>query len=247
MGHAIKINNVNFSNVAVDHISYFEPVPCTGISLDANILTFDTVEEIKSLTATVMPSNTTDTIIWESSNPSVATVSSSGQVTIHGIGSATITATCGNHFASASITQATIIPQYGTKIAQGYSIDIANNVIKSGASDTQNIIAQNYDETHEGLHIRYGYAIGGVEMVRVPYGATKACIATTNDTAVSVSFGFIADTENLTTLDNKVFPTAVAKETWVNTSTGLSCAYGQCVGFSVTNEQLPTLDYIYFK
>lgn len=46
-----------------------------------------------SLSATMTPSDTTDKITWSSSNPKVATVSTSGKVSAKGIGSATITAT----------------------------------------------------------------------------------------------------------------------------------------------------------
>lgn len=47
------------------------------------------------LTATVDPANTTDELVWSSSDESVATVSETGLVTAVSVGSATITATCG--------------------------------------------------------------------------------------------------------------------------------------------------------
>lgn len=70
-------------------------VPCTSIQLNSDTLTF-TESGSQTLTCTVIPENTTDTIIWSSDNESVATVSD-GIVTAVGNGSCTITVTCGNY------------------------------------------------------------------------------------------------------------------------------------------------------
>lgn len=70
-------------------------VPCTGITLDLPSLTFtDTTKQ--TLTAQVTPSDTTDTVTWESSDASIATVSN-GVVTPKGNGNCTITVTCGGY------------------------------------------------------------------------------------------------------------------------------------------------------
>lgn len=76
-------------------------VPCTGISLDKDELTF-TEAGSQTLAATVTPEGCTDPITWESDNISVATVSG-GVVTAFANGSATITAKCGEHSASCSV------------------------------------------------------------------------------------------------------------------------------------------------
>ena len=77
-------------------------IPCTGITLSSNSLTF-TNNDSQTLTATVTPSNTTDTVSWSTNSSSVATVSN-GVVTPQSNGSATITASCGSHSASCSVT-----------------------------------------------------------------------------------------------------------------------------------------------
>lgn len=77
-------------------------IPCTGITLSSNSLTF-TNNNSRTLTATVTPSNTTDTVSWSTNRSSVATVSN-GVVTPQSNGSATITASCGSHSASCNIT-----------------------------------------------------------------------------------------------------------------------------------------------
>ena len=78
-------------------------VPATEITLNATsqkLLTGKTV----TLTATVTPSDTTDTVVWTSSDESVATVSAEGVVTGVKAGTAVITATAGNVKAECTVT-----------------------------------------------------------------------------------------------------------------------------------------------
>lgn len=79
-----------------------EPVPCTGISLDKNVLTF-TEEGSQTITATVTPSDTTDVVIWSSNAPSIASVDG-GVVTAKANGTAVITATCGSQSAICNVS-----------------------------------------------------------------------------------------------------------------------------------------------
>lgn len=70
-----------------------ESVKVTGITLNMSSLSL-TEGDTYTLSATVFPSNATDkSVIWSSSNSSVATVSSTGKVTAINAGTATITAT----------------------------------------------------------------------------------------------------------------------------------------------------------
>lgn len=78
-------------------------VPCTGITLNKNSITFAEVGSTDTLVATKTPSNCSDTVVWSSSNTNVATVSD-GVVTSVGDGSCTITATCGEYSATASVS-----------------------------------------------------------------------------------------------------------------------------------------------
>ena len=78
------------------------PVPCTGITLSESTLSFTSGDPV-TLTATVAPADTTDAVVWTSSNPSVATVNN-GVVTPVGEGNATITATCGSQTATCSVS-----------------------------------------------------------------------------------------------------------------------------------------------
>lgn len=103
-------NNIRQIRAAVrDRLAYTdaefaamtESVPCTGITLSAETLTF-TATGTQTLTATVTPDGCTDPVTWESDNTSVATVSG-GVVTAIANGSATITAKCGEYSVSCAV------------------------------------------------------------------------------------------------------------------------------------------------
>lgn len=79
-------------------------VPATGISLSASTLTFDSAEP-QTLIATVEPTDTTDTVVWESTNTAVATVDG-GVVTPVANGSTTIRATAGSVSAACAVAVA---------------------------------------------------------------------------------------------------------------------------------------------
>ena len=77
-------------------------VAVTGLTLDAAILRLDNT--VKALTATVAPADATDkTVTWVSSDPSVATVDASGNVTPIAKGTATITATAADQTATSTV------------------------------------------------------------------------------------------------------------------------------------------------
>lgn len=81
-------------------------VPTTSISLSSTSLSL-AVGDTSTLTATVKPASTTDTLSWESSDTSVATVSSSGKVTAVAAGTSTITATSGSVSGTCAVTVST--------------------------------------------------------------------------------------------------------------------------------------------
>ena len=71
-----------------------EEVSATGVTLNETALSLRPTETAR-LTAAVAPENTTDTLVWTSSNAAVATVKD-GVVTAKSAGTATITAACGS-------------------------------------------------------------------------------------------------------------------------------------------------------
>lgn len=79
------------------------PKPATGITLNKSELTL-TAGEDETLTATVTPEGSTDTVVWSSSKTDVATVdSATGKVTAVAPGEAIITATAGTKTATCTV------------------------------------------------------------------------------------------------------------------------------------------------
>ena len=77
-------------------------IPAESVTLNKNSNTL-VVGQTDSLTATVLPANTTDELVWSTTNPSVATVEN-GLVTAVAAGSATIRATAGEQSAEYALT-----------------------------------------------------------------------------------------------------------------------------------------------
>lgn len=79
-----------------------EATPCTNITLNNTTLSF-TTDAAQTLTATVTPTDTTDTVVWSVSPTGFATVDN-GVVTPIKNGTCVITATCGSHSATCNVT-----------------------------------------------------------------------------------------------------------------------------------------------
>ena len=91
-----------------------EAVPATGVTLSETALSLRPTEKA-TLTATVAPENTTDTLVWTSSNDAVATVKD-GVITAKSEGTATITAACGSAKAECAVTVLSPIPATGVTL-----------------------------------------------------------------------------------------------------------------------------------
>lgn len=88
------------------------PTPVESVSVTANGSTTLKPGQSLQLNATVLPENATDkTVVWTSSDVTVATVTNSGLVTAVSVGNASITATAGDRSASAGITVEPILAE----------------------------------------------------------------------------------------------------------------------------------------
>lgn len=105
---------------------------CTGIALSASELTF-TSKEPQTLTAAVEPADTTDALIWESSDDTIAAVVG-GVVTPRWNGSAIITAICGGQRAECAITVSGIeaSPLDGVSLMAGYKYSPSTGALTQG-------------------------------------------------------------------------------------------------------------------
>lgn len=252
MGYAMKLPGAGFSAVAVDQVTYIEQVPCTALALDTDSLSFETVGETKTLTATPTPADTTDAVSWASSDTSVATVEN-GVVTIHGIGSATITAACGEQTATATISQTSIKADGTLKITDSGKIVQpsagVNDALLVGSSASQRSVL-NKNRSITDLAV-----VGGenydCELIRVPYGATTVKVATENNTRVTFNYMYRADTGSLTTYSGKQYPVKSStnpETTFVKSDVGGTVAYGQAIAFRITETNLTdTPTYVYFE
>ena len=114
----------------------------TNVSLNAGSLQL-TKGTSKTLTATVSPANATDkSVVWSSSNSSVAKVDSNGKVTAVGNGTATITAktTTGNKTASCTVTVSTLpsavsLNKTTASLKKGETLTLSATVSPSDASN----------------------------------------------------------------------------------------------------------------
>ena len=79
-----------------------EPIECTGIKLSSSSLTFETAEN-QTLTYTLTPTNTTQQVTW-SVNPSGIVNVKEGVITPVSRGECIVTATCGSHSATCSVS-----------------------------------------------------------------------------------------------------------------------------------------------
>jgi len=120
MGKALVIKDVSFATNKLDTITILDNVPCTGISLSVATLSLTAIGSTGTITATVTPLDTTDAVVWTTSDDTVATVTN-GVVTQTGVGTAVITATCGQQTASCTVSAvntfvfAYVIGVYNTK------------------------------------------------------------------------------------------------------------------------------------
>ena len=99
-------------------LAFTEEIPCESVVLSADSLTF-IAEDAQTLTANVTPANTSDRVVWSTSDEDVATVSK-GVVTPVGNGSCVITATCGNFSDECAVT-VNAFTEIATDLPDGYT------------------------------------------------------------------------------------------------------------------------------
>lgn len=168
MARTLVIKNANFSANKLTTVT-LNIKECTSIVLDNDTMAITSLGNTGTLTATVTPADTTDSIVWTSSNENVATVLN-GVVTAVGCGSATITATCGEFSGTCVVTVTHIA-------ALTYSL---NRVISVPSGDDKtyfqggNLSNSAYGYSTVGTKkLYYGSSANGHYPFVIPNGATK--------------------------------------------------------------------------
>ena len=247
MGNALKLQSVNFSAVALDQVTFEERVPCTAISLSPSTLSFDTAEETAQLTASLTPNNTTDEVLWASSDENIATVSDDGLVTIHGLGTATITATCGEQTATVSINQTMLKAPYEFSKMENYTVGgqtvTGGKILGADYTSGQTFGGEAY---HNKDDLRIRGTSNTIECIRVPYGATKVKYATTDGEQHRISYVEFVDTGTILTVDNVKYPAWTKNNTFIYSDTGKAVEYGQAIAFRGASEDLALVAYVFF-
>jgi uncharacterized protein YraI len=126
-------HKINYGNetayVHKDYVILDGNVAVTGVSLNKSSLTLNAGQK-QTLIPTISPSNATNkSITWSTSDSSIATVSTTGEVTANAVGNVTITVTTvdGSHTATCQITVAGTPSQ---EIASSvYTVDGQNSML----------------------------------------------------------------------------------------------------------------------
>lgn len=168
-------------------------IPCTGITLSATELTF-TGAGTQTLTATVEPENTTDSVIWSIDDTSVATVSG-GVVRAKANGNATITASCGGFSATCEISVSGIDEAVTDNILENAVwsaefIDTTTGIAQASSAD----VATDYFDISayagKRLFLEYPGANPNNSASRIYfYNVDNTFISCNNSTNSSITFG----------------------------------------------------------
>lgn len=154
-------------------------IACTGITLNQDTLTIDaSVSNTATLTATVTPTDTTDTIIWSVSPSGIATVSK-GTVTAKANGECIVTATCGSYSASCTVTVNNVSESVETWDLEWNSTDgqmsASNFTVGDGIGySTQNYLQGNGASTSgDGQKILLANFTGGNQEFEIEFRSTS--------------------------------------------------------------------------
>lgn len=103
MAKTIVISGADYAANALDQISFGGEIPCTGFYIDESTASLPDIGSTQTLTVVKTPQNTTDEVVWTTSDADVAVVSN-GVITAIGMGTCTITGTCGEYSDTVTVT-----------------------------------------------------------------------------------------------------------------------------------------------
>lgn len=181
-------------------------IPVESITLDTDKLTLytNTTPNTATITATLTPSDATDTVKWSSNNTDVATVDQNGKVTAVGDGQTTITAAAGEVSATCAVTVTTYVaptpstPSYSDDNDDGYSVSVpASSSIRGGSITVSPRSADKGDEVTITLKPDQGYELdrltvtdGRGEELELSWESDNRCTFTMPSSRVDIQVSF---------------------------------------------------------
>ena len=178
MSKALVIKNADFSANRLGTITFEEEVPCTGVAFDSASVTLTSLG-VASIGYTITPANTTDTPTLTSSDSTILDVNGM-VVTATGIGTATLTLSCGSYTATCvvavSIIETPVYISGFASVASAESTGEAHDSIFVDGSSVSRIFctgdASNGFFAKEILYKNPQVSVGGVTAIKIPSNAT---------------------------------------------------------------------------
>ena len=199
--NAIGAFNVNNGQELIDAFmdAWAAKIPATGITLSAASLSF-TAGTSQALTATVEPSDSTDTVVWSSSNPAVATVAN-GVVTPVANGYCVITATAGSVSAICTVNVAfaeEVVYYTITNNLTNCTSDNAAASVVEGGSYTANLTAAD-GYTLDGASV--SVVVNGEDVTDIAYSGGVVTIQSVTGNVVIAVEAVSIEIESIVYLD----------------------------------------------
>lgn len=190
-------------------------VPCAGIALNTNTLTF-TGSDTQTLTVTKTPSNTTDKVTY-ATNPTGIVVVNNGVVTPIKNGSTIITVTCGSKTATCNVT----VTGISTTVAV-QSVSLNKNTTTINVGETETLVATISPTNATNQNVTWG--TDAPNIATVTNGVVEGKAVGTASISVETVDGSHTDTCNVTVQQNttETGKNIFDKDTMIDTTKGIS-------------------------